>query len=600
MKNTQWLGLMTAVVLPLSGLRAQTSAEAPAPPAAQAPSLSPGSAEVVRLAGAGTSDDVVLAYIQNSTATFDLNADQILYLRDIGVSSPVITAMLTRDNTLKTQAPAYTYDQRLYPATANPVSTQPVQPPPPEPAPLTPPSAVEAPPVYVSSPPPEVGYFYDDLSPYGSWVQLDGIGWCWQPRVVVINHGWRPYCDSGHWVYTDAGWFWQSDYSWGWAPFHYGRWQLHERCGWVWTPDRVWGPAWVTWRYEGDHCGWAPLPPHADFDLRLGFRFNGARVAANFDFGLRPDHFTFIAMRDFHDHDFAHHRLPPTEVTRIYNHTTIINNYVVNKNTVVNEGIKPDRVAAATHTPIHKVVIRDVPAAGPAAAAHGGARGELAVYRPELKAPPRPVHMVAQKVDDRHPVIQHAPVSAAPRTERPLVAGNSGAGYHGPVNSSPNTFQRPAGNRSPTAPQQEPARSNHPATSTTPAPSTSAPRNYQQPKSAPLTPPSRYEQPEKQTPPPTRGSVVKPQPAPNRRPPVPSGSSANYSTTPRPSAPEQNSRAYQPKGYYQSSEIHSLPPSNPRAAQSRPEPPAVSRQQGGQESNARGQGGQGPGNRNDR
>src|SRR5712672_2770152 len=50
---------------------------------------------------------------------------------------------------------------------------------------------------------------------------------------------------------------------------------------------------------------------------------------------LRPDHFTFIALRDFHDHDFAHHRLAPSQVTTIYNRTTIINNYTVNNNTIV-------------------------------------------------------------------------------------------------------------------------------------------------------------------------------------------------------------------------------------------------------------------------
>ena len=100
--------------------------------------------------------------------------------------------------------------------------------------------------------PPDVSYFYNDLSPYGSWVNLEGYGWCWQPRAVVVSPGWRPYCDGGYWVYSDAGWYWQSTYSWGWAPFHYGRWYAHPRCGWVWMPDRVWGPAWVTWRTGGD------------------------------------------------------------------------------------------------------------------------------------------------------------------------------------------------------------------------------------------------------------------------------------------------------------------------------------------------------------
>jgi hypothetical protein len=305
---------------------------------------------------------------------------------------------------------------------------------------------MEAPaPAYVSSPPVEVSYFYDSLSPYGTWVQLDGVGWCWQPRAVVVNHAWQPYCNSGHWVYTDAGWFWQSDYSWGWAPFHYGRWHLHEHCGWVWLPDRVWGPAWVTWRYERDHCGWAPLPPHADFDVHVGFRYNGVHVASSFDFGLHPAQFTFIALHDFNNHDYAHHRLPPTQVTQIYNHTTVINNYVVKNNTVVNQGIKVEHVQEATHTEVKRVAIRDTPALTPGSVPRAAGKNELAVYRPELKAPARPVPMVAQKVDDRHPVIQHAPI-APPKSQRPLVAESTSSNNRGSQErmSRPGTATAPA------------------------------------------------------------------------------------------------------------------------------------------------------------
>src|SRR5260370_482829 len=170
MKTTRWLGLLAVLVTPLLTTQAQTPENATPPPgAAPAPAVSPSAAEVVRLAEAGTSDDVMLAYIQNSTSTFDLSADQILYLRDIGLSSPVITAMFSRDNALRTQPQSSTYDQKLYPATAPPppapaVVTAPA----PEPAPATTPAVVEAPaPVYVTSPPPEVSYFYDNLSPYG-------------------------------------------------------------------------------------------------------------------------------------------------------------------------------------------------------------------------------------------------------------------------------------------------------------------------------------------------------------------------------------------------------------------------------------------------
>src|SRR5262249_29508598 len=368
--------------------------QAPPGSAAVPANISSATAEVIRLAESGTSEDVILTFIQNSTSSFNISADQILYLRDIGLSSQTITAMLNRDNVLRNQTQSYTYDQKVYPPTTQPqVAPAPIAAPTEEPVAPAPAPTVETPaPVYVSSPPAEVSYFYSDLAPYGTWVQLEGVGWCWQPRVVVTNHTSRPYCDSGHWVYTDAGWFWQSDYSWGWAPFHYGRWHLHPRCGWVWLPDRVWGPAWVIWRSEGDYCGWAPVPPHAVFDVSLGWCFNGVRVGVNFDFGLRPDHFTFIAVRDFHDHDFTHHRLPPTQVTKIYNHTTIINNYVVNNNTIVNQGIHVDRVAAATHTQVRQVHIRDVSADSPRPMpGHGSQKNDLVVYRPQLKAPAKSI-----------------------------------------------------------------------------------------------------------------------------------------------------------------------------------------------------------------
>lgn len=378
--------------------------------------LSPGVAEVVKLAESGVNDDVTTAYIQNSTSPFNLSSADILYLKDVGLSSQVVTAMLSRDAALRNQP----YIPPGQPQAPQP-EPQPVE------APLTPPAepvVATPPPAYVSDPPPEVNYFYNDLSPYGSWVQLEGYGWCWQPRTVIVNRGWRPYCDGGHWVYSDAGWFWQSDYSWGWAAFHYGRWQLHERCGWVWLPDTVWAPAWVTWRVSGDHCGWAPLPPHAYFDAHSGYRFNGVSVGVNFDFGLHEDRFTFVAIRDFRERDLGHRRLPPTEVKNVYNHTTVINNYVVNNNTIVNKGIPVEKVAAVTHTQIKQVAIRDVPAnSGGVFNARASNKNETAVYRPQLKAPARTVPMVAQKVDNNRPVIQHAAVVPVKQPARP-AAGN--------------------------------------------------------------------------------------------------------------------------------------------------------------------------------
>jgi len=302
-------------------------------------------------------------------------------------------------------------------------------------------SPAMAAPAYVGNPPRAVSYFYSDLKPYGAWVTVEGLGWCWQPQVVSLNPGWRPYCNSGRWVWTSAGWCWQSDYPWGWAAFHYGRWRLHERCGWVWAPDTVWAPAWVTWRVYGDQCGWAPLPPGAGCDARLGLCFDGVSVGPGFNFGLRAEHFTFIGLKDFQERDLERRRLPAAEAANIYNRATIINSRAVN-NAIVNRSVAVERVTAATHKPVQKVVIRDMPGgSGRASGTQGAEKGESVVYRPKLAAPARPVSMVAQKVDERHPVIQHGSTAPQPSRigSRPITDQPS----PGPVVRKPESSARP-------------------------------------------------------------------------------------------------------------------------------------------------------------
>ena len=56
--------------------------------------------------------------------------------------------------------------------------------------------------------------FYDELSPYGSWVDYQNYGFVWMPNV---DPDFSPYVTSGRWVFTDDGWTWVSDYPWGWA-----------------------------------------------------------------------------------------------------------------------------------------------------------------------------------------------------------------------------------------------------------------------------------------------------------------------------------------------------------------------------------------------
>ena len=58
-------------------------------------------AEVLKLADAGVDESVMLAFITNSASTFNLGAEEIIYLNDIGVPSAVVAAMIQRDQALK-------------------------------------------------------------------------------------------------------------------------------------------------------------------------------------------------------------------------------------------------------------------------------------------------------------------------------------------------------------------------------------------------------------------------------------------------------------------------------------------------------------------
>jgi hypothetical protein len=305
-------------------------------------------AQVIRLTQAGVDESIIMTYVTNSGSTFNLDSDKIIYLKDIGLPGGVVTAMMQRDQQLQQQMAASAYQPPAQPAPAPDTTYQPETAPPPQP--------VEQPAEVT------VNSFYDTLAPYGSWVDVDGYGRCWRPSVVVYNSGWQPYCDHGHWVYTDCGWYWSSDYSWGWAPFHYGRWFQHSRWGWCWTPDTVWGPSWVTWRYSNEYCGWAPLPPRAVYREGVGFFYNGLAVSIGFDFGLSWNCFAFVPIGHFCDPHPRRYCVAPAQVTQIYNHTTVINNFNGHGRNLANRGIDPEHITAVTHTPIRPVAIRDTAA----------------------------------------------------------------------------------------------------------------------------------------------------------------------------------------------------------------------------------------------
>src|SRR5438046_6964590 len=153
-------------------------------------------------------------------------------------------------------------------------------------------AAIERPAQLQAGPTVSVDFFYDALAPYGDWVEVEGYGYCFRPTVSLEDAAWRPYTE-GSWVYTDAGWSWESDEDFGWATYHYGRWFLLGGT-WFWRPGAVWGAAWVSWRTGDDYIGWAALPPEAEWRPDEGF---GSYVEVDYNIG--PAYYSFIPVHYF-------------------------------------------------------------------------------------------------------------------------------------------------------------------------------------------------------------------------------------------------------------------------------------------------------------
>lgn len=194
---------------------------------------------------------------------------------------------------------------------------------------------------------PSVDFFYDNLEPYGDWREVGDLGYCWQPRDV--ERDWRPYSE-GRWLYTDAGWTWDSDEPYSWAVYHYGRWARVDRIGWVWVPGTEWGPAWVSWRYSSRHVGWAPLPPEARFTRSVGF---SSRVDA--EFGIGPTNYNFVEVRNFGAPRLRTVIIEPRDNITIIRQTTNITRITYVNSVVYNEGPQYDLISRESAQPIRRL-----------------------------------------------------------------------------------------------------------------------------------------------------------------------------------------------------------------------------------------------------
>ncbi|HEX3797990.1 MAG TPA: hypothetical protein VH413_04750 [Verrucomicrobiae bacterium] len=170
------------------------------PPPAVAPNplatakLSASAREVVRMVSSGVPDDVVKAYVESYPSAFNLNADNIIAMQGVGVSSAVMTGMLNHDKTLRE-------NMGLYASTMQP----PMQP------------SATAPYPSVAQPA-DTSYgddtdYYGALAPYGNWNYMDGYGW-----------GWQPYSTLGFDAYP-------------WGILGFGGWCNFPGRGWCWFPN---------------------------------------------------------------------------------------------------------------------------------------------------------------------------------------------------------------------------------------------------------------------------------------------------------------------------------------------------------------------------
>jgi hypothetical protein len=339
---------------------------------------SPALAEVIKLAESGLDENVMLAYVSNSPSAFGLGSEEIIFLTDIGVPGPVISAMIQKDHLLSQAPPPMMVPPSFTAAMAptNVFTTYQAMTPPPA---YAAPTQMEPPPAMTQEQtPPEDPYagYYDTLAPYGNWVNVDGYGVCWQPAVAVVNTAWRPYCDHGHWVYSNCGWYWYSDYSWGWCAFHYGRWLPHATLGWCWVPGSAWAPAWVTWRYSNNYCAWAPLPPAPKAPLAPNAALAGnaalAPIAPNAPhaatapraplapLALTAASFNVVPVGALQDHHLSRYALPRDQANRVLGTTTTAANLTVRDNVPYNAGIPAEQVAAVTRTPIRPVSVRSM------------------------------------------------------------------------------------------------------------------------------------------------------------------------------------------------------------------------------------------------
>lgn len=228
--------------------------------------------------------------------------------------------------------------------------------------------------------------FYDQLSPYGHWVEYSDYGYVWMPS---LDSDFIPYLTNGYWIMTSFGWTWVSDYEWGWAAFHYGRWDFDDSMGWFWVPDNEWGPSWVTWRWSSGYYGWAPMRPGVSINLSFS-SYNDVHY----------DRWIFVRDRDIERHDIGMYHINKRDNERIFNKSAVINKtfYDDKRRTTYVAGPGREDVQRITGRKINPVDLRERDKPGQSLT-----HNQLLLFRPQVNrdiGANRPAPSRVEKLND--------------------------------------------------------------------------------------------------------------------------------------------------------------------------------------------------------
>ena len=304
-----------------------------------------------------------------------------------------------------------------------------------------------------------IGGFYDELAPYGQWVDCS-YGQCWVPARVEA--GWQPY-SNGQWIYTQYGWTWVSNDPWGGNPYHYGTWASIPNYGWSWVPGTVWAPAWVTWSYSNNYVGWAPLPPTVVFGAS---GYSGSAVV------VRETQYVFVPTNRFVGGNVMSARVPAQQSAAIFRQTRPVTGFAVSGGIVRNVALPLATVERASGRKIETQSVQ-VARTAPHAVAVGPKQWSVVAPAHEVKAavaarpqaaqsssaPARearpagapadhgngnanvPKAPKGQKAPDASPIEAHRPPAEAPAAHRPEPAHQADPGR--PAESSGKPMQKP-------------------------------------------------------------------------------------------------------------------------------------------------------------